>query len=59
LTVSVITDLVIFNQERLMDNNLLAMDCDELRELATDYPMEMDVIVEMLIDAEEDLCQES
>ena len=42
-----------------MDNNLLAMDCGELRELATDYPMEMDVIVEMLIDAEEDLCQES
>ena len=33
--------------------------CDELRELATDYPMEMGVIVEMLIDAEEDLCQES
>ena len=42
-----------------MDNNLLSMGCGELRELATDYPMEMGVIVEMLIDAEEDLCQES
>lgn len=41
-----------------MDNNSLAMNCDELRELATDFPMEMGVIVEMLIDAEEELCQD-
>ena len=42
-----------------MDNNELDMNCEELHELATDFPAEMDVIVEMLIDAEEDLCQES
>ena len=46
-------------QETVMNNNLLTMNCDELRELAADFPMETDVIVEMLIDAEEDLCQES
>ena len=43
----------------VMDNNELDMNCEELRELAADFPAEMDVIVEMLIDAEEDLCQES
>jgi len=42
-----------------MDNDALVMDCEELRELAADFPTEMGVIVEMLIDAEEDLCQES
>jgi len=42
-----------------MNDNMLAMNCDELRELATDFPVEMGVIVEMLIDAEEELCQES
>ena len=42
-----------------MNDNSLAMNCEELRELAADFPMETDVIVEMLIDAEEDLCEES
>ena len=42
-----------------MNDNALAMNCEELRELAADFPMETDVIVEMLIDAEEDLCEES
>jgi hypothetical protein len=45
-----------------MDHNELDMNCEELRELAADFPTEMGVIVEMLIaaiDAEEDLCQES
>jgi len=42
-----------------MNNNMLAISCDELRELAADFPMEMGIIVEMLIDAEEELCQES
>ena len=42
-----------------MDNGLLDMNCDELRELAADFPAEVDVIIEMLIDADEDLCQES
>jgi len=42
-----------------MNENALAMNCEELRELAADFPMETDVIVEMLIDAEEDLCEES
>jgi len=42
-----------------MDDNVLDMKCSELLELAEDFPMEMEAIVEMLIDAEEDLCEES
>jgi len=42
-----------------MEQNALAMNCEELRELAADFPTEMDVIIEMLIEAEEDLCEES
>ena len=42
-----------------MDQNELAMSCEELRELAADFPTEVGVIVEMLIDADEDLCEES
>ena len=42
-----------------MDNELLEMNCDELSELANDFPMELGVIVEMLYDAGEDVCQES
>jgi hypothetical protein len=42
-----------------MEHNALAMNCDELRELATDFPTEVGVIVEMLIEAEADLCEES
>jgi len=42
-----------------MDNEDLAMNCEELRQLAADYPTEMGIIVEMLIEAEEDLCAES
>jgi len=42
-----------------MDNNMLDMKCSELLELAEDFPTEMEAIVEMLIDAEEDLCEES
>jgi hypothetical protein len=46
-------------QEITMDNSALAMSCSELLELAEEYPMEMEGIFEMLIDADEDLCQES
>ena len=42
-----------------MDQNELVMNCEELRQLAEDYPTEVGVIVEMLIDADEDLCEES
>jgi hypothetical protein len=42
-----------------MEHQNLAVNCDELRELATDFPTEMGVIAEMLIDAGEDLCEES
>ena len=41
-----------------MNNDLLDMNCDEMSELADDFPMEMGVIVEMLKDADEDFCQE-
>jgi len=42
-----------------MEHNEPEMSCEELRQLAADFPEEMDVIIEMLIDAEEDLCEES
>ena len=42
-----------------MDNSALAMSCSEFLELAEEFPTEMEGIVEMLIDAEEDLCEES
>ena len=46
-------------QEIIMGNNVLDMKCSELLELTEDFPTEMEAIVEMLIDAEEDLCEES
>ena len=42
-----------------MDHDELDMCCEELRELAENYPREMEVIVEMLIDADEELCRDS
>ena len=42
-----------------MDNSVLALSCSELLELSEEYPTEMESIIEMLIDADEDLCQES
>ena len=36
----------------------LKIACAELRELAEENPNEMAIIVEMLIEAEEELCQE-
>ncbi len=36
----------------------LAVDCAELRELAEANPEEMAIIVEMMIEAEEELCLE-
>ena len=36
--------------------NTLNIDCAELRELAEENPAEMEVIVEMMIEAEEELC---
>ena len=42
-----------------MENTALDMNCSEFLELSEDYPTEMEAIVEMLIGAEEDLCQES
>ena len=37
---------------------MLQIRCDELRELADDNPEELEVIVEMMIEAEEELCEE-
>ena len=34
----------------------LLVDCAELRALAEEYPFEMEVIVEMMIEADEELC---
>jgi hypothetical protein len=39
-------------------NDTLLFSCAELRELAETHPEEIEVIVEMLIEADEDLCQD-
>ncbi len=38
-----------------MSNNL-NIDCEEWREIASDYPTQMEVIVEMMIECDEELC---
>ncbi len=37
-------------------SNLLNIDCEEWREVASDYPTQMEVIVEMMIESDEELC---
>ncbi len=41
-----------------MNEKNLKIECAELRELADENPAEMEVIVEMMIEAEEELCQD-
>lgn len=36
--------------------NLLELECAELREIAEENPAEMEVVVEMMIEADEELC---
>ncbi len=40
-------------------NEMLQISCTELRELANISPDELEVIVEMMIEAEEDLCSDN
>jgi len=40
-------------------NEMLQISCTELRELADISPDELEVIVEMMIEAEEDLCRDN
>lgn len=40
-------------------NEMLEISCTELRELADISPEEIEVIVEMMIEAEEDLCSDN
>jgi hypothetical protein len=37
----------------------LIYSCEELRELADTYPEEIEIIVEMLIESDEELCAEA
>ncbi|MET0065217.1 MAG: hypothetical protein ABW076_02630 [Candidatus Thiodiazotropha sp.] len=39
-------------------NENLAITCDELRELAETHMQEVEVIIEMMIEADAELCQE-
>ncbi|MEJ2402736.1 MAG: hypothetical protein P8171_00380 [Candidatus Thiodiazotropha sp.] len=36
----------------------LALSCEELRELADTHMQELEIIIEMMIDAEVELCQD-
>ncbi len=41
----------------MSDNvEMLKLDCDEWREVAGENPAEMEIVVEMMIEAEEELC---
>lgn len=40
-------------------NEMLQISCAELRELADANPVEIEVIVEMMIEAEADLCNDN
>ena len=39
-----------------MNSQMLELDCAEWREVAAESPAEMEVVVEMMIAAEEDVC---
>ncbi len=41
-----------------MSDEMLKVDCAEWREVADENPSEMEVVVEMMIEAEEELCFE-
>ncbi|MEN8214370.1 MAG: hypothetical protein ABFR19_08405 [Pseudomonadota bacterium] len=37
-------------------SDIMHIDCEEWREVAAEFPAEMEVIVEMMIEADEELC---
>lgn len=41
-----------------MSTDNMTIDCAELRAIAEENPAEMEVVVEMMIEAEVDLCKE-
>lgn len=41
-----------------MDTDILSINCEELRELAEESPTEMEVVVEMMIEADVELCDD-
>jgi hypothetical protein len=41
-----------------MNGEMLKIDCEEMRQLAEEAGEQMEVIIEMLIEAEEELCQD-
>jgi len=41
-----------------MNFDFLVISCEEWRELSEAYPVEMEVIMDMMIEAEADLCSE-
>lgn len=40
-------------------NSFLLLDCEQWREMSDLFPVEMEVITEMLIEADEELCEEA
>ena len=39
-------------------SDFLQIDCEEWRDLKDEFPVEMEVITEMMIEAEEELCSD-
>jgi hypothetical protein len=44
--------------ELMMSRDTLQIDCEEWREVAKEYPMEMEIVMAMMADADDDVCQE-
>ena len=42
-----------------MNLDFLSVSCDEWRELSDAFPVEMEVITEMMIEADADLCSDA
>ena len=43
--------------EVVMSDQMLSVDCTELRIVAEEYPDQIEVVIEMMVEAHEELCQ--
>ena len=53
---AILVNHVMLSQERTMAAKFMSISCEEWRTLSDSFPTEMEVIMEMLIEAEADLC---
>ena len=56
LSRGILLNTVIINWKSTMASSFMSISCEEWRELSDAFPVEMETIMEMLIEAEADLC---